>query len=143
MSLTAATSGVVNGCPTVADCPFPEAGVTVAGGPGSTVSLNVVPTVAPPVVAVVALRVTGPEVVPAVKVGELARPSAPVVAVTLDAPPPKVAEPELTVNVTTAPATGLPALSVTAATSGAPNGCPAMADCPSPEATVTVAGVTG
>ncbi len=91
--MTAATSGVVNGCPAVADCPLPELAVTVAGGPGCTVSLNDVPTV-PPSVGVYAVTATGPGVLPALRVGAVARPSGPVVAVALDAPPGKLAEPE-------------------------------------------------
>ncbi len=80
----------------------------MAGPAGVTLAMNVVPTVAPPAPGVVAVMVTGPAVLPAVRVGALACPSAPVVAVALDAPPPKLAEPAVTVNVTTDPGTGLP-----------------------------------
>jgi hypothetical protein len=71
--------------------------------------------------------VTGPAPLPAVNVGALAIPASFAVTVTARCPR-KVAEPEVTVNVTYARDTGVPTLSVTVATSRDRNAVRTVAD---------------
>ncbi len=106
-----------------------SAGFLVEGA-AVTVSVNVAVLWTP---VVLALTVAGPGVAPAFRVGEVACPLVSVVAVAVLAPPGKLAEPDVTVNVTLWPRTGRPPTLDTVATSGAANAWLTGADCPDPD----------